>query len=254
MMLFYILGLSIIGGVLGLFGALAMVTKLAGNKERLMHLVSFAAGAMLATAFFDLLPEAFELIGDTEPRRVLTYVLGGILVFYFIEQFLLVSHCHEGVCDVHKAKRSMIILGDTVHNFLDGITIAAAALVSAPLGLVTAIAVFLHEIPQEIGDFGVLIGMGMPKKKAVFWNLMSALATIVGALGTYWLVGIVGSMEVFLVALAGGGFIYIATVDLLPEVAHLLHHEIKRMHILSHTITFFLGIIIIWALSALLHV
>ncbi len=148
MILLSIIGLTILGGVLGVLAALLIVGKLARNQERIMHLVSFAAGAMLSAAFFDLLPEAFEQLQGDEPERVLLYAFGGLLLFYVIEQLLLVSHCHEGVCDVHKARRSMVIVGDTVHNFLDGIAIAAALLISLPLGVVTAIAVFFHEIPQ----------------------------------------------------------------------------------------------------------
>ena len=214
-----------------------------------MHLVSFAAGAMLSAAFFDLLPEAFERFEGTVPSRVLLYAFGGFLIFYVIEQLLLVSHCHEGICDVHKARRSMVIIGDTVHNFLDGIAIAASALVSLPLGFVTALAVFFHEIPQEVGDVGVLLNMGMSRTRAIMWNLVSACATIVAAVLVYFVAGRVGSIEVPLIALAGGGFIYIATVDLLPEV----HKELRRGHIFSHMAAFFCGVFVLWILTTTLH-
>lgn len=249
MTLLYILGLSVIGGLLGLSGALLVVGRLTGRREWLLHLVSFAAGAMLAAAFFDLIPEAFEHLEETGIERGLLYVFAGLLIFYIIEQFLLVSHCHEGVCDVHKARRSMVILGDTVHNFLDGVAIAAAAVVSLPLGFLTAIAVFLHEIPQEIGDFGVLLGLGMAKGRAIFWNVISALATMIGAVGVYMLANVVERIEVPLIALAGGGFIYIATVDLLPEV----HKELRRGHILSHMLAFLGGVGVLWVLSVVVH-
>lgn len=250
MILVYILGLSVLGGLAGLLGAIVIVNRLLQNRERLFHVVSFAAGAMLAAAFFDLIPEAFEHLGEMPSSRVLLYVFSGLLLFYVIEQLLLVSHCHEGVCDVHKARRSMVIIGDTAHNFLDGVAIAAAALVSLPLGFLTAIAVLLHEIPQEIGDFGVLQQMGMSRKEAIKWNLFSALAAIVGAVGVYLVSGVVERIEVPLIALAGGGFIYIATADLLPEV----HREVRRGHILSHMLAFFLGVAVLWILSSTLHV
>ena len=250
MTLLYILGLTVLGGVLGVLAAFFVAVRLAQNQERLMHLVSFAAGAMLSAAFFDLLPEAFEHWEGVEPSQVLLYVFAGLLVFYVIEQFLLVSHCHEGICDVHKARRSMVILGDTAHNFLDGIAIAAALFISLPLGLVTAIAVFLHEIPQEVGDFGVLLKMGMTRAQAMKWNLFSALSTIVGGVLVYLVAGAVESVEVFVIALAGGGFIYIATVDLLPEV----HKELRRGHIVSHMLAFGLGVAVLWALSVTLGV
>lgn len=249
MTLIYILGLTILGGILGILAALFIVGRLVKDPERLMHLVSFAAGAMLSAAFFDLLPEAFEHLGETEFSRGFLYVFGGFLVFYVIEQFLLISHCHEGICDVHKARRGMVIIGDTVHNFLDGIAIAAALLISLPLGFVTAIAVFLHEIPQEVGDFGVLQRMGMTRVQAIRWNLVSACATIVGGILVYLIAGAVERIEVPLIALAGGGFIYIATVDLLPEV----HRELRRGHIFSHMLAFGLGVVVLWVLTATLH-
>jgi len=229
MTLLAILGLSIIGGIVGVLGALLVAFRFAKNQEHLMHLVSFAAGAMLSAAFFDLLPEAFAHSENFSAARILFFTFCGVMIFYVVEQLLLVSHCHEGVCDVHKARRSMVIIGDTVHNFLDGIAIAASALISLPLGLITAIAVMLHEIPQELGDFGVLLQMGMSRARAIMWNLISACATIVAAVSVYFIAGAIESIEVPLIALAAGGFIYIATVDLLPEV----HKELRRGHIFS---------------------
>lgn len=250
MILLSIISLTILGGILGVLASILIVGRLVKDSERLMHLVSFAAGAMLSAAFFDLLPEAFEHLGKTEFNRGFLYVFLGFLVFYVIEQFLLISHCHEGICDVHKARRSMVIIGDTVHNFLDGIAIAAALLISLPLGFVTAIAVFLHEIPQEVGDFAVLQRMGMTRAQAIRWNLISACATIVGGILVYLIAGIVARIEVPLIALAGGGFIYIATVDLLPEV----HRELRRGHIFSHMLAFGLGATALWVLNFTLHV
>lgn len=250
MIFFSIIGLTILGGILGLLAAFFIVGRLVKDSEHLMHLVSFAAGAMLSAAFFDLLPEAFEHLGEAEFGRGFFYVFGGLLVFYVVEQLLLISHCHDGICDVHKARRSMVIIGDTVHNFLDGIAIAAALLISVPLGLVTAIAVFLHEIPQEVGDFGVLQRMGMTRGQAIRWNLISACATIVGGMAVYLVAGSIKSIEVPLIALAGGGFIYIATVDLLPEV----HRELRRGHIFSHMLAFGLGVAVLWVLNLVLQV
>ena len=135
-------------------------------------------------------------------------------------------------------------------NFLDGIAIAAALLISWPLGLVTAIAVLLHEIPQEVGDFGVLQQMGMTRAQAIRWNMFSALAAIVGGVLVYFVAGAVESVAVPLIALAGGGFIYIATVDLLPEI----HKEIRRGHILSHMLAFGLGVAVLWVLGTILQV
>ncbi|KKU12446.1 MAG: Metal cation transporter, ZIP family [Parcubacteria group bacterium GW2011_GWC2_45_7] len=250
MTLFYIISFSVVGGIFGLLGALIVASRLIKKRDNLLRMVSFAAGAMLSAAFFDLIPEAIKLLDGENIERVLLYVFGGLILFYVIEQLLSVSHCHhDGHCDTHKARRGMIILGDTVHNFLDGIAIAAALLVSVPLGLITAIAVLLHEIPQEIGDVGVLIQMGMAKKRAIFWNLISASVSIAGAVSVYFLSGLVERLEVPLISLTAGGFLYVATVDLLAEV----HHGGRRRHIVIHMLTFFFGVAIIWFLSTVLR-
>lgn len=249
MTLFYIILLTIFGGAVGVAGALAVVRGFARRRKIILYLVSFAAGSMITAAFFDLIPETFEHFEGVAPERVMMYVFGGIILFYIIEQFFLVSHCHNGVCDAHKARQSMVIVGDTVHNFLDGVAIAAAFLVSHPLGFITAVAVLLHEIPQEIGDVGALLQMGMKRSKVVMWNFISALATIAGGIGVYIVSGFIERLEIFLIALAAGGFIYIATADLLPEA----HNNLGRRHALSHTGAFFVGAAVIILFTVLLR-
>lgn len=250
-MLGYIILWSVIGGIAGFLGAVLIVFKVVKKREHTLYLVGFAAGSMLAAVFFDLLPEAMELAGNTVVP--LTYVLYGIILFYCLEKLFLWQHCHRHahgeVCEVHVGSR-MVIIGDSMHNFLDGVAIAAAFLVSAPLGVVTALAVFVHEIPQEVGDVGVLLHDGFSRKQALVWNFISAAICVVGAVLAYFLMSAFETIEIYLVAIAAGGFIYVATSDLLPEI----HRELKKKHILAHTIVFLLGVIVIWLVSQWLHV
>lgn len=248
-MLGYIILWSVIGGIAGLLGAVLIVFRLVKKREHMLYLVGFAAGGMLAAVFFDLLPEAMELTGNaTTP---LSYVLYGIIIFYCLEKLLLWQHCHRHahgeVCEVHVGSR-MVIVGDSLHNFLDGVAIAAAFLVNAPLGVVTALAVFVHEIPQEVGDIGVLLHDGFSRKQALVWNLISAVVCVVGAIFTYFFLNIFRTTEVYLVAIAAGGFIYVATSDLLPEI----HREMKKKDVLAHTFVFLLGIAVIWLVGTFL--
>lgn len=242
-MLGYIIGFSVLGGIAGFLGAVMVVFKFIKNRDQILHLVSFAAGAMLAASFFDLIPEAIELSDDVS--KSLSFVLFGIIVFYFLEKLLIWQHCHRhshgAICEVHTGSR-MIIVGDTLHNFLDGVAIAAAFLASIPLGIVTSIAVFVHEIPQEIGDMGVLLHGGFSRRKSLIINLISAVFCVVGAVLAYFLMQVFDVWEIYLVALAAGGFIYIATSDLLPEI----HRELRKKHIFTHVAAFLLGIVILW--------
>lgn len=251
MLLGYIVIFSIIGGIAGLFGAALVVFKLLKTREQSLHLVSFAAGALLAAAFFDLIPESIAIAGNASFS--LSFVLAGIILFYCLEKFLIWEHCHRHshgvICEVHTSGR-MIIIGDSLHNFLDGAAIAAAFLVSIPLGIVTSIAVFLHEIPQEIGDFGVLVHGGFSHRAAIFWNLISAFFCLLGSFLTYFLVQPLEMAESFLVAIVAGGFIYIATSDLLPEI----HRHLRKRYILSHTLLFLFGILVMWLVGEWLHV
>lgn len=249
MLLAYIIIFSIIGGIAGFLGAVLIVFKFVTRREQVLYLVSFAAGAMLSAAFFDLIPEAILISSNIS--SALSYVLFGIIIFYCLEKFLIWHHCHRhahgAVCETHIGSR-MVIAGDTLHNFLDGVAIAAAFSANVPLGVITSFAVFAHEIPQEVGDIGVLLHDGFSRRKALFWNLISALVCVGGAIAAYFLLGLAEMLEVYFIALAAGGFIYIATSDLLPEI----HREMKIKHIFSHTIIFLSGIIIIWLIGRLL--
>lgn len=177
-----------------------------------MALVGFASGSLMGGAFIHLLPESLEKTG----QAVFYYVIVGMVFFFVMEKFLYWRHCHEGKCPIH-IFAYVNLIGDGIHNFIDGMIIAASFIISHDLGIATTLAVIFHEIPQEIGDFGVLIYGGFGKRKALAYNFVSALAAIAGALITYNLAYIQG-MEQFLVPFAAGGFIYIAATDLMPEL------------------------------------
>ena len=176
---FYIIGTILIAGLLGFVGGILLLWKESSTKKFSADLISFAAGTMLGAVFFDLLPESVEMAG----RPAFPLVLLGMLIFFLIEKFLILYHCHEtGVCEFHglKTARPLVLLGDSVHNFLDGVIIATSFLVSVPLGIVAAIAELAHELPQEIGDFSILLRGGMKKGRVLLWNFISELASLAG--------------------------------------------------------------------------
>lgn len=209
---------SLIGGLMSLLGGLLLLRSNKSAKTLAMYATPFAAGALLAAVFLDLLPEG---IAESTAETVFTATLVGLLLFFFFERFLRWFHHHhehEGVDAANESSKSLIILGDTMHNALDGVVIASAFLVSVPVGIVTTIAVAAHEIPQEIGDFGLLLSKGMRRKKVLLANVFSALATTVFAVITYAL----GSAEALplgaLLGLSAGFLLYIATSDIIPSI------------------------------------
>jgi len=203
-------------------------------------LVAFASGALLGAAFLDLLPESFAL-GSEE---AFVFALLGIMLFFVIEKFLRWRHCHDGKCDIH-AFTYLNLIGDGIHNWIDGMIIAATFLTSIELGTVTTLAVVAHEIPQEIGDFGILVYGGFKKTKALFYNFISAVTAILGAIFTYYLIQDIQYLVVMLLPLAAGGFVYIAATDLLPE----LHKREKMKDSIVQLIVLSLGILLIWSLG-----
>jgi len=212
-----------------------------GLKESLLRrvvmvLVGFASGTLLGGAFFDLLPEAVNMINP--PITIFYFVTLGIIVFFCIEKFLYWRHCHEEECQVHTFAYISLV-GDGVHNFIDGMIIAATFVLSFELGFITTLAVISHEIPQEIGDFGVLIYSGLGKRKALTYNFISALTAILGAIVTYYVVYLRDNYTL-LVPFAAGGFIYIAATDLMPELHKKSHAGESIIQLLS--ILFGLGL------------
>lgn len=192
-----------------------------------------------------MLPEAVGLISP--PVTIFYFVILGIMVFFSIEKFLHWRHCHEEECEVHTFAYVSLI-GDAVHNFIDGMIIAATFVVGFELGFVTTLAVIFHEIPQEIGDFGVLIYGGFTKVKALTYNFVTALTAILGAIVTYYVVYLRNNYAL-LVPFAAGGFIYIAATDLMPE----LHKKSHAGESIVQFLSIVLGLALMAYLTSLLH-
>jgi len=211
----------------------------------LLLLVALSAGALMGGAFLHLIPEASERFRD---YHIFVYVLVGFVLFFLIEKILHWRHCHKRKCPVHTFAY-MNLVGDAVHNFIDGLIIAASFVANLHLGIVTTIAIALHEIPQEIGDFGVLVYAGFKKTKALFFNFITALTAILGGIIGYYLSGYVESSMMFLLPFAAGGFIYIAASDLIPEI----RKEVSLKKSLSSFGIFLLGILIMYGVKFIGH-
>lgn len=213
------------------------------NEEKMRRathfIVSFAVGALLAVALLELIPEAAEL-GTLE--RIMPFVLGGAILFFVLEKFLFWYHCHDGSCPVHTYPY-LILWGDFLHNFLDGILMGLAFLTDVRLGMATTLAVILHEIPQEISDFSLLVHGGFSRSRALWYNFLSATSVILGALGTYALGGALEAFLPFGLAIAAGAFIYLALADLLPE----LHESTTTWHGFVQVTFMLIGVVIVLA-------
>lgn len=214
--LFWILLTTVIIAVCSLVGVFTLSMKEAVLNKILMRLVALSSGALLGGAFLHLMPEGVELLSA---KIFFSLVLSAIIFYLLVEKILHWRHCHKGgSCDTHHSMGYMNLIGDSVHNFIDGLVIAGAFVVDIRLGLVTAVAMALHEIPQEIGDFGVLIYSGFTKKRALFLNFITALMIVVGGIFGWFLSLHSAGVEKYLLPIAAGGFIYIAASDLLPEL------------------------------------
>ena len=238
---------SLIGGVFSLVGGLILLSRAKKSTKIADYATPFAAGALLAAAFIDLIPEALH---DGEPESVLRFTLAGILGFFLLERFLRWFHHHrnEDGHD-HGSNASLIVIGDTIHNFIDGIAIAAGFLVSPSTGIVVTLAVAAHEIPHEIGDFGLLLKKGMDRKKIILVNIVSALATSVSAV-LFFQLG--QSIEVPLdsiLALVAGFFIYIALSDIIPTI----HAQESKNFASIQTALLILGVLVVGITTTQLH-
>lgn len=216
MELAYALVSVIIVSLISLIG----VFFLAGDgrmQKRLLILVSFAIGALSGDAFIHLIPQAFQDLGFGLFTSLL--ILGGMLIFFGMEKLIRWRHCHIPTSETHvHPVATLNIIGDGVHNFIDGIIIGASYMVSIPIGLTTTVAVVLHEIPQEIGDFSILLHAGLSKKKAILFNFGSALTAILGTVLVFVIGTRLQQFSAMMLPVTAGGFIYIAGSDLIPEV------------------------------------
>lgn len=239
-LLFY----ALIGGLFSLIGGLIVLWKSTLANRIMTTLISFGAGAFLAAAFLDILPEALEQ--TTEPQLVLIATLAGFTIFFILERFqmrYIRGNIHEKTHSDHTESLSfLIILGDSIHNFLDGIVIAIAFTANPLLGLPTAFAIAAHEIPQEIGDFSVLLKLNWPKNKIIAVNVIQSLLTIPGVMIGYYMGRIVEPYMPLFLGVTAGIFLYIGASDLVPE----LHHQSGHKHFFRVIIPFILSVVLIY--------
>jgi zinc and cadmium transporter len=251
--LVYISAASVIGGVLSI--CVAAAVSFAARAHWVSALISFAIGALLGAAFLEVLPHAFGNAADLQV--VSATVLAGILGFFVLEKFVLWRHTHAHDIEVdrrpaehdHGRSGMLILVGDSFHNFVDGILIAAAFMESTALGLVTATAVIAHEIPQEVGDFLILLHSGYSKARAFAFNLLSSLAMVVGALGAYFALHALEGWVNTLLALAGASMIYVAVADLIPG----LHKRTELRATAQQVLLIGLGVLTVWLIGRLAH-
>ncbi len=248
----YILVFTFLSGIVSLIGGAILLIKEKFAMKISHYLASFAAGTLLGAAFFDLLPEAAHEMEEAGAGHsdIFFWTLLGILGFFLLERFIFWFHHHHDHAKTKKeATINLVVLGDSVHNFIDGVVIASTFMISIPLGIVTSLAVAAHEIPQEIGDFGILLHRGLRKKKILLLNLFSAAVAIIGALLAYWASETIEPFLPAILALSAGFFIYIAASDLIPEI----HNEDNKKTAMIETVLLIFGAIMVFLLVQLLH-
>ncbi|ORU89853.1 MAG: ZIP zinc transporter [Cycloclasticus sp. symbiont of Poecilosclerida sp. M] len=254
----WIILFTLLGGVLSvLMASLVLLVSKKTISKTLPFSVSFATGALLSVSFVGLIPHALEEVGAENFHTLSITILGGLMFFFVLEKLVLWRHCHhddcEGHVDVHahshKSAGTLILVGDSVHNFVDGVLIAAAFLTDVHLGIVTALAVTTHEIPQEVGDFAILLQSGFSRKKAFFYNIISSFATLAGGLLAYFWLEDFQSVLPYVLAFAAASFIYIAVADLIPT----LHKRVSPMAAVEQIFLMLCGIGLIGWLHSFIH-
>ena len=235
MVLVWILLSTFLVSLISLIGIFTLTINDKLLQKIIFSLIGFSAGALIGGAFLHLLPEALK---GTKSTTVFYYLILGIVLFFLLERYVHWRHCHEKGCDIH-AFTYLNLVGDGLHNFIDGMVIAAGFIVSFKLGVVTTLAIILHEIPQELGDFGVLIFGGFTKQKALVYNFLTALTAMLGALAGYFIIDFSRGFSNFIMPLTAGGFIYIATSDLIPQI----HKETDLRRSSLAFFAFLLGIV-----------
>lgn len=248
-------------GLSGLLSALAASSFLALGRERrarlLPHLVSFATGALLGAAFLGLVPHALDAIGPAASHQVGLTLLVGILSFFLLEKFVLWRHCHDDPCEMHSpshaardaASARMILAGDSFHNVLDGVLVAAALMTDVKLGIVTALAVCAHEIPQEIGDLAILLHGGYSRRRALTLNFVTSLTSIVGGVAAYLALGTALHLLPYALAFAAASFIYVAVADLIPG----LHRRVDLRAGAEQVLFIVLGVVVVYLTHQQMH-
>ena len=259
-----------VGGVLSVMAAAVFLLLRDHHRNAVLpHGISFAIGALLAVAFWGLIPEAFAIVKPEQFQALSGTILAGILGFFVLEKLLIWRHCHYGSCEAHgeeglggehahshghshsnaKSAGALIILGDSIHNFVDGVLIAAAFLTDVQLGIVTSLAVAAHEIPQEVGDFAILLDSGYSRGKALFYNILASLTTVLGGVLAYFSLEDLHDSLPYFLALAASSFIYIAVADLIPS----LHTKTDMKTSLQQILLIAAGVLLICSLHGIAH-
>ncbi|MGD9841694.1 MAG: ZIP family metal transporter [Steroidobacteraceae bacterium] len=277
--LLWIIAATLLGGALSALAAsLFLLVPEHRRVHWVPHLVSFAIGALLAASLLDLLPEAIETAGIERASQVGLTLLIGLLIFFVLEKLVLWRHCHHDSCEAHAVEEPlklgriqplekaspvmlsqeqhrhaasgwMILFGDGIHNLLDGVLIAAAFMTDIHLGLVTSLAVMVHEIPQEVGDLAILLHGGMSRRKALWLNLATSLTSVVGGVIAYFALGTALVVLPYAITLAAASFIYIAVADLIPG----LHKRVDPQSAIQQFSLISLGVLLIYVLEKTLH-
>ncbi len=269
--LLWIILFSLLSGVLSVLAAsLFLILPTKYRNKAIPHFVSFATGALLGAAFLALIPDALES-HTVDVHNIGLTILLGILLFFILEKFVLWRHCHSHDCEAHvhhipdsnsvkesdnknelverHAAGTLIIIGDAIHNFVDGVLIAAAFLTDFHLGVVTSVAVAAHEIPQEIGDFAILLQSGYKRLTALFFNILASLSTVIGALLAYFSLASANHILPYVLALAASSFIYIAVADLIPG----LHKRLQINASIQQVVLIVFGVVLIYLVHSTLH-
>lgn len=265
-LLFFIIIFTAIGGVLSVLAAGIFLLLPESQRNRILpHGISFAIGALLTVSFWGLIPHALEEARPDQIQPLSGSILIGILLFFTLEKLLIWRHCHSHSCEAHiedghdhrgqeheHGRRStgvLIILGDSIHNFVDGVLIAAAFLTDVQLGIVTSLAVAAHEIPQEVGDFAILLESGYSKGKALFYNVLASTTTVIGGVLAYFSLEDLHDILPYFLTLAASSFIYIAVGDLIPS----LHKKTDIKTSLQQITLILAGVLLIFSLHGVAH-
>lgn len=251
-MLFYIVMASILESLVSFSGILFLFMNTERLRQYIHYFVSFSVGAFLAIVFFDIIPEA---VAESSLETVLPWVLVGFLFFFLLSRFIHWYHCHEeegGVClpGEKSASGYLVLAGDIVHNFIDGIAIALAFMADFHLGVITTAAILLHEFPQEASDFFIMIHSGFSAGKAFFFNFLISLSTLAGAILTYFLAGGLDRVIGPALGIVAGNFLYIAASDLVPEL-HLKHRSGAASTTIQFSLILF-GILLMYFVTTLI--
>ena len=243
-LILWIILFPLLGGILSVILASFFLLLSQGFRARLLPaMVSFAIGTLLGAAFLGILPHALEETGSG--HKVMATVLGGLLIFFLLEKMVLWRHCHTDQCEGHapdaehgrdSAAGYLILIGDGIHNLVDGVLVAAAFLTDIHLGVITSLAVVAHEIPQELGDFAILLHSGFTRRRALLFNALSGLTTVIGGVAAYFLLSNAQFVIPYVLAIAASSFIYIAVADLIPGL-----HKRLEMHITVQQVVLILG-------------